>query len=69
VLKSLALGINANFLPCRKHEVEAKARHVFCRSGNPRDEEVVALKRELIRVKKERDFLREAEMCFSRELS
>lgn len=35
----------------------------------PRDEEVARLKRELARVKKERDFLREAATFFAKEWS
>ena len=38
-------------------------------SGTPRDEEIARLKRELSRVKKERDFLRDAAAFFARESS
>lgn len=62
------LGINANLLLRWKREVEVEGRHAFGGSGTPRDEEVAALKRELIRVRKERDFLREAATFFAREL-
>jgi transposase len=63
------LGINANMLYRWKRQVENEGRHAFGGSGNPRDEEVAALKRELARVKKERDFLREAATFFARESS
>lgn len=63
------LGINANQLSRWKREAEAEGRHAFGGTGNPRDEEIAALKRELSRVKKERDFLREAAMFFARESS
>jgi len=39
----------------------------FPGQGKPRDEEMVSLKRELARVKKERDFLKEAAAFFARE--
>lgn len=63
------LGINANLLSRWKREAEAGGRHAFGGTGNPRDEEIAALKRELARVKKERDFLREAATFFARESS
>jgi len=63
------LGINANLLSRWKREAEAVGRHAFGGTGNPRDEEIAALKRELARVKKERDFLREAATFFARESS
>ncbi|MBF0647188.1 IS3 family transposase, partial [Desulfuromonas acetoxidans] len=50
------LGINANLLSRWKREAEAEGRHAFGGTGNPRDDEVAALKRELARVKKERGF-------------
>jgi len=46
------LGINVNSLTRWKREVEKEGRLAFGGSGNPRDEEVAALKRELARVKK-----------------
>ena len=63
------LGINPNLLSRWKREAQAEGRQAFGGSGNPRDEEVAALKRELARVKKERDFLREAATFFARESS
>ena len=63
------LGINPNLLSRWKREAQAEGRHAFGGSGNPRDEGIAALKRELARVKKERDFLREAATFFARESS
>lgn len=63
------LGISANLLFRWKSEIEKEGRHAFGGSGTPRDEEIAALKRELARVKKERDFLREAATFFARESS
>lgn len=63
------LGIPANLLTRWKREAEREGRQAFGGSGKPRDEEVANLKRELARVKKERDFLREAATFFARESS
>jgi len=63
------LGVSANLLLRWKREFEKEGRHAFGGSGTPRDEEIAALKRELARVKKERDFLREAATFFARESS
>jgi len=63
------LGIGANLLTRWKREADAEGRYAFGGSGTPRDEEVARLKRELARVKKERDFLRDAATFFARESS
>lgn len=63
------LGISANILTRWKREAEQDGRNAFGGSGSPRDEEMACLKRELARVKKERDFLREAATFFARESS
>ena len=57
------LGINANMLGrwCRDYAENGAA--AFPGQGKPRDEEMAPLKRELVRVKKERDFLQEAAAC------
>lgn len=62
------LGINAGMLArwCREFESEGKA--AFKGHGKARDEEMAALKRELARVKKERDFLKDAAAFFAKEL-
>ena len=63
------LGINANVIGRWKRELEASPERAFAGSGVPQDEELSRLKRELARVKKERDFLREAATFFARESS
>jgi transposase len=63
------LGIASNLLSRWKREAKAEGRQAFGGTGKPRDEEVSRLKRELARVKKERDFLREAATFFARESS
>ena len=54
------LGIGANLLTRWRREADKVGNRAFGGTGNARDEEMAALKRELARVKKERDFLREA---------
>ena len=66
---ALEIGINPNLLSRWKREAEAACDKAFGGSGTPRDQEVAALKRELSRVKKERDFLREAATFFAKESS
>ena len=62
------LGINANMLSKWRREFQKEGgQTAFPSKGNPRDEEVAALKRELTRVKKERDFLKQAATFFARE--
>ena len=63
------LGIGANLLSRWKREAQAEGGHAFAGTGSPRDEEVAQLKRELARVKKERDFLRAAATFFAKESS
>ena len=60
------LGINPNVLTRWKRELEGVPSRAFMGSGTPRDQEVAQLKRELARVKKERDFLREAATFFAK---
>lgn len=62
------LGVGANLLTRWRREFEGSPS-AFGGTGTPRDEEVAKLKRELARVKKERDFLREAATFFARESS
>jgi len=61
------LGINANLLGrwCKAYSANGEA--AFPGQGKPRDQEMAQLKRELARVKKKRDFLREAATFFARE--
>jgi transposase len=47
--------------------MEKRGQHAFIGQGKARDAEVAALKRELARVKKERDFLKEAAAFFAKE--
>ena len=61
------LGINANLLGRWCRDYAANGAAAFPGQGKPRDEEMAALKRELSRVKNERDFSREAATFFARE--
>ncbi len=61
------LGIGSTLLARWKREADAQGQQAFGGSGKPRDEEMARLKRELARVKKERDFLREAATFFAKE--
>ncbi|QMV14610.1 Transposase [Vibrio spartinae] len=65
---ALDIGINPNLLNRWKREAEQSQDKAFQGSGSPRDEEMARLKRELAKVKKERDFLREAATFFAKEL-
>lgn len=62
------LGIGANLLTRWKQEAEGP-KAAFGGTGTPRDEELTKLKRELARVTKERDFLREAATFFAKASS
>lgn len=63
------LGIGANLLWRWRRELETSGKKAFPGVGVARDEEILALKRELARVKKERDFLRDAAAFFAKESS
>jgi transposase len=63
---ALEIGVNPNLLSRWKRELEEVPAKAFKGSGTPRDEELARLKRELARVKKERDFLREAATFFAK---
>jgi len=63
------IGIGAGLLSRWRRELESGKAKAFSGSGVPRDQEMAALKRELARVKKERDFLRDAAAFFARESS
>jgi transposase len=60
------LGLNPGMLGRWRHELNSQGSKAFGGKGNPRDEELATLKRELARVKKERDFLREAATFFAK---
>ena len=68
-LKQIAeeLGLNATMLGRWRRELNQHGEKAFVGKGNARDEEVAALKRELARVKRERDFLKEAAAFFAKE--
>jgi transposase len=60
------LGIRDNLLTRWRREAVSQGNTAFAGTGTPRDEELARLKRELARVKKERDFLREAATFFAK---
>ena len=68
-LKQVAeeLGINSGMLGRWRKELGDHGDKAFMGKGKARDEEMAALKRELARVKKERDFLKEAAAFFAKE--
>lgn len=64
---ALEMGVNPNMLTRRVREAEAGGDQAFPGGGTPRDEEVARLKRELARVTKERDFLKDAAAYFAKQ--
>jgi transposase len=60
------LGISPNILSRWCREAKGGGGRAFPGQGKPRDEEIAQLKRELARVKKERDFLQEAAAFFAK---
>jgi transposase len=62
---ALEIGINPNMLTRWVRETGRPGK-AFAGPGIPRDEEVARLKRELARVSKERDFLRDAAAYFAK---
>jgi transposase-like protein len=60
------LGINPNMITRWQRELERNGTKAFLGQGVARDEEMAALKRENARLKKERDFLREAATFFAK---
>jgi len=59
------LGIGATILGRWRRELCQEPAQAFPGHGRPREEELGHLRRELARVTKERDFLREAAACFA----
>lgn len=53
---ALELGLNPNRLARWKREADRDDTPAFQGSGTARDQELAAVRRELVRVKKERDF-------------
>jgi len=62
------LGIGATVLGRWRRELRQESAQAFRGNGRPRDENLALLRRELARVTKERDFLREAAAFFARAL-
>jgi transposase len=60
------LGIGATVLGRWRRELRQEPTQAFVGQGRPRDENLALLRRELARVTKERDFLREAAAFFAR---
>lgn len=60
------LGIGANVLGRWRRELRRQLQQAFVGNGRSRDEELSQLRRELARVTKERDFLREAAAFFAK---
>ena len=63
------LGINPNMLGRWCREFQMGDNKAFPGKGHAHDEEVARLRRELSRVKKERDFLKKAAGYFAKEAS
>jgi transposase len=61
------IGVGANLLFRWRRKFESEGKKAFPGSGVARDQELLALKRELAKVKRERDFLRDAAAFFARE--
>ena len=60
------LGIGANMLGRWRRELHADGATAFQGKGVARDEEVARLKRELARVRRERNFLKDAAAYFAK---
>jgi transposase len=60
------LGIGVTVLGRWRRELRQGPDQAFVGQGRPRDEELALVRRELARVTKERDFLREAAAFFAR---
>lgn len=64
---ALEVGMPPALLTRWLREADVGGATAFPGGGNPRDEEVARLKRELGRVTKERDFLRDAAAYFAKQ--
>ncbi len=62
------IGVNVSTLRRWCKESHNQGKTAFRGQGHARDEEVATLKRELARVRKERDFLKDAAAFFASEL-
>ena len=61
------IGVGDGMLGRWRREFATDKTKAFPGSGVPRDQKMAMLKRELARVKKERDFLRDAAAFFAKE--
>lgn len=61
------LGISAKLLYRWRSELKESGEQAFPGKGKPRDEELYELRRELERVKQERDILKKAMSVFARD--
>ena len=61
------LGISVRQLSRWRDELHLLGADAFPGSGHSRDEEVTKLKREVAKLRQERDFLKEAAVFFARE--
>jgi transposase len=64
---ALEVGVNPNMLTRWVREAEAGGSKAFPGGGVVRDEELARLKRELSKVTKERDFLKDAAAYFAKQ--
>ena len=60
------LGVNPNMITRWQRELSANGSKAFLGQGVARDEEMASLKRKVNRLRKERDFLREAATFFAK---
>ncbi len=61
------LGVGESVLGRWKRDLASHGKQAFIGQGHARDEETMRLRRELSKVKQERDFLAEAAAFFARE--
>ena len=64
---ALEVGVNPNMLTRWVREADAGGGKAFPGGGVPRDEEMARLKRELSKVTRERDFLKDAAAYFAKQ--
>lgn len=64
---ALEVGVNPALLTRWVREADDRGTKAFPGGGTPRDEELARIKRELTRVTKERDFLRDAAAYFAKQ--
>jgi transposase len=64
---ALEVGVNPNQLSRWVREAAAGGGKAFAGGGVPRDEEMARLKRELSKVTRERDFLKDAAAYFAKQ--